>query len=1047
MKRTIYPLYAPTDADAVQPILDALSEKGCSLRNPKGSPRKEDALLLFLSESVSAKGPLAEAFFRLNAGRELVIPVDLDGSTPPLELQSALMARHTLDGQKYGSDELADRIARAVEVGRKNRLSLILSVAAATILMAAGGIVLWKNLSARTVSSVAEDTAVPTAPATPPPTVDGIDVDLKEVAEVVYVGDTFRYYTMADGYLRGSGGNSIRSYSEVAYESWDAEGVHYYSTENGREIPMAELGDVSYLQNLPNLMYLTFVNVRGELPDLSGLWYLQQVTISHCDIPSLQGLAGCHMQTFLYVGDSQVNFSPLNDCAKLIGVDINFSDNSAQGDLSDFHPSNLEWLNICNAAILPKGLAQCTRLRELRLADGTATDLNFLEGVRLRSLSLDHLERLTSLEGLQGMSALQELRVVGCRALRDISALEGLGTLTSVQFNSDPGGYAYLKDVSVLGTLPWLKVIGLYGVNVSDLNFLKELKIKKSIDLGFCIDGDPDYSGLAAIESYSSLHVNTCGNYAAAAPYLQDKKVRRLSIYSGGLVDLGTLPNVTEELDLIDCYNRDLAGMRELSSVKILWVDSCPYFTSFRGIENLPHTGQRGSTLVVKNCPRLADWSAIEGKSFHRLELSQLFTLPDFTRIAFNELSLGKMGTDVLPDLSCLSAIDNAPAYSFRFEDLPQLTDLSPLFRLHGNRLDVPPQVGEQAQGLVDDGRFAVCEIVYPNGGWDPNEAAVQLSSLEELDTLPSSLLQHVKSLTIIGDALVNEETMDVRSDWRTNPPAVILTDRVTGQETRVDGTGTLFTDLSRLSALTGLESLTLWHQPLTSLEGIQALENLRSLSVSFCPSLSDVSAAFTVQTLRTIAFDRCPIGSLQGVQNLYDLEELSVCSTKISSLAGVEGLTHLTAVRLNGSSVKDFSSLGQVDFAYAMENGGVQLDLSVQNGRQLPRDAFAFLANVPGFARLTVHGIPVGLWLDAVMEKPIQVLYSDDTDMTQDQFAALAAAHPELESVSVAWNRKIRDVSCLLGLEDLREVWLSPDMTEAIASLGEGYGFELLID
>ncbi|MBQ9323174.1 MAG: hypothetical protein IJR81_02930, partial [Clostridia bacterium] len=90
MKRAIYPLYAPADEGRVKPILDALQQKGVTVRTK--APGKGDALVLFLSENLPAEGPETDAFFRLNAGRELVIPVNLDGSTPPEELQSALMA-------------------------------------------------------------------------------------------------------------------------------------------------------------------------------------------------------------------------------------------------------------------------------------------------------------------------------------------------------------------------------------------------------------------------------------------------------------------------------------------------------------------------------------------------------------------------------------------------------------------------------------------------------------------------------------------------------------------------------------------------------------------------------------------------------------------------------------------------------------------------------------------------------------------------------------------------------------------------------------------
>ena len=66
---------------------------------------------------------------------------------------------------------------------------------------------------------------------------------------------------------------------------------------------------------------------------------------------------------------------------------------------------------------------------------------------------------------------------------------------------------------------------------------------------------------------------------------------------------------------------------------------------------------------------------------------------------------------------------------------------------------------------------------------------------------------------------------------------------------------------------------------------------------------------------------------------------------------------------------------------------------------------------------------------------------------ITDEQFQSFIEAHPELETVSVAWNRQLTDVSCLLGLENLRNVVLSNDMQQAVASLGGGYRFELQIN
>ena len=342
MKRVIYPLFSAQDESKVSAILGALKKKGVTVRGQADSPARDDALLLFLSKDLKADGPAAEAFFRLNEGRELIIPVNLDGCTPPEDLQDALMARHTISAEKYSEAELAGLIEKALQGGKGSRLPLILSAAAAVILLAVGGLFLWRNQPAPVAEATPEPTAEPTpapteAPTpTPKPTVEGIDLDLSLVAEVVYVGDTFKYYSMFDGYHM-TGSSDVRSYRELAYESWENGTLRFYSTENGQEIPMGELGDISYLKLLPNLLYLTFVNVKGEIPDLSKSFNLNGVTIINCDIPDIQGLAGCGMDQFHYEGGSVKDFSPLNDCARLQNADISPWGDPAGADFSDFH--------------------------------------------------------------------------------------------------------------------------------------------------------------------------------------------------------------------------------------------------------------------------------------------------------------------------------------------------------------------------------------------------------------------------------------------------------------------------------------------------------------------------------------------------------------------------------------------------------------------------------------------------------------------------------------------------------------------------------------
>ena len=66
---------------------------------------------------------------------------------------------------------------------------------------------------------------------------------------------------------------------------------------------------------------------------------------------------------------------------------------------------------------------------------------------------------------------------------------------------------------------------------------------------------------------------------------------------------------------------------------------------------------------------------------------------------------------------------------------------------------------------------------------------------------------------------------------------------------------------------------------------------------------------------------------------------------------------------------------------------------------------------------------------------------------MTNEQLKAFVEAHPMLEQLDLRWNTQLTDLSCLLELRGLRQVFVSEDMQRAIRSLGEGYGFRLEID
>ena len=1211
MNRAIYPLYAPADEGKVTALLEALRQQGVTVRSAQEEPGKRDALVLFLSESIAADSPVLDTFFRLSAGRELVIPVNLDGCTPPEALQNALMARHALDGTKYSTQELAERIAVAPRSQRKSNLPLALSVAAALILLIVGGVILRKTrqkpaeteTEPEPTAVAAEATAVP-APL-PTPRMPVINVDPAAIVEVVYVGDEFRYYTAPEG-VSPTREAERRGWDSFAYGGWYDDGIHFYSKSDGREYPLYAPADIEWLTMLPNLQYLSLCGVQTELPDLSGLPLLKDVHLGYSRITSLEGLRGSAIRNIEYHGSGVEDFSPLTDCASLQSVNLDFV-GSPRVDLSGFHPAELIYIGFGSGYDVEgvdfSCLRACPNLRELSISGfPQIRELSFLQNASaLTRLHLDHMDALTDLSGLEQLASLQELKINDCPNLRDISALAGCRSLTTIRLEGEP--MEGLRDLSVLGTLPNLQNICLWAPNLQNLDFLRELPTKIRIGLE-CSLGGVDCSGLEAVATFEELHL-ACYNasFSTVAPYLQKATVRNMTIFGASELDLSELPKISGSLHLSECGLRDLVGIgkQRFSSLGLV---NCQRLTSLEGFRELVKMGTEESDLTVIGCPRLQDWSALRGKKFSTLCLRGVYSLPDLSDLTLKTLQLESIDEEALPDLSWLEALGEKQRTDIRILDMDHITSLQPLFSLRGNKLEVPPQLQEQAQELVESGRFNAYEIVYPDGGWQPYDADVTLLSWEELETLPKSVLKRVRTLTIVGDTLVNDETTEIREERVDGHWEVILQDRATGEETIVDAVGTTLTDLSRLSALTGLENLALWYQPVTNLDGVQALENLRNLEVKHSPDFADASAAFTVQTLERISFSHTGLASLQGVQNLPVLRELhiddtkvtdfsplagfgeelylnfelpelmtldelkalpafildrigsiavagdwayrqwepwwignedrgdgtlvptlfkngsdekmivetghitdlselsflpnlrdlwlycqpiadlsgvaaleklehidiSYCDeltdpsplfahpnlrvvdfndTKIASIEGIEQMTHLTSLAIAYCEVTDVSPLEKVDYTFCLqeENGG-GFNLEVMKPREdlaFTAEDYAPLSAVPAFRRLDVSWVPAKLWMDAVQNVPVFELNAQCGTFTgNEELAAFVAAHPELEEIQITFSDGLTDVSCLLTLKDLRYVEVSDNMPRAIASLGDGYGFEL---
>ena len=1237
-KPTLFPLYAAKDEQAVTPVLEALKAKGFPVAQKGKEPKRDQAVLFFLSENIREDSPEIDAFLKCDADKLTVIPVSLDGAKAPQVIESAILARNTVSAGKYSPEELAGRISDALQKpsGMPKKIRNGLIIAAAALLLIGIGILVWRNAQ-KSPAAEEKAAATETPSPSPAPSAAPTDVpvwtggippeDLDRIMEIVFVGDTYRWYTNGDpGY--NSGPNYSFGYREIAYRVWDNDEAHWYSTEDGHEYTLAHYDDLSWLTLLKNLKHITLCAVEAEIPDLSGLSKLS--TVRYCDnrIGTLEWLRGTGIRSIEeYHGSDVRDFSVLTSCGSLTAVNLDLID-TREADFSGFAPPSLLNLSIDNGHEITRidlsRLGECIRLASLHIADVPFTGDCHLENCRsLRWAGFYHT-RISNLSFLSGCTGLEDLTIEGASLgtldgidslpnltrldlqsvqLHDISAVAGCSSLE--EFNLS--GYAWnedLTDLSALTALPRLKTIMTFTANLQNLDFLNDLQIKDGISLGFSAHMT-DYSGLAAIRSFRNAHFNINGGDfgALVMPYIQNARFASLELFDCSNVDLAALPEIKEDLTIT--YG-DLSGLEGLhQSFQKLRLVNCQHLTSLDGLSDLSGFGGGKGELYVEGCPRLTDWTALNGVRLSRIELVGTFLIPDFSETGARYIRFDHVDEAALPDLECLRGLDKTQSYDFDFAGQQYLPDLLPLFELHGGHLVIPPHLAGQAEELVHDTRFSSYEIRYPDGSWNPDDSSVTLLSLGEAETLPKSVLARVTDLSMAGDIIFDPSQYWVEYDWNTNPPQLYLRRNGSSVDERIPvETGTELNDLSVLRNLTGLKRLNLYRQPMETLDGIQYLESLEELALVGCAQLTDASAAFTLQSLNRLDLSFSAVTDLRGLSNLYnlrsvnldgiairdpacfeglsneleisfslplmtyeeflalpqavlgnlrqieiaggfvfdpwqnlwvetdwsydpprvflhdnntdsrtpleegtlsdlsilpemrrlgtlridsqplsslsglekqqslrsievrrcygvtdispllqmeDLEQICVAYTNVGSIEGVQNLRHIRNLNLAPSRITDLSPLAAIDYSYAEtpDEGGwtPHFSLQVDNLQdQLAPEQYGYLAFVPYYDNLNINGTDWNLWLDALEGSKIRSINMDNCSLNDEALEIFASQHPEVEEINLYGNPRVRDLSPLKELPNLRTVRLSRDMNAAISSLGDGYGFGLEI-
>ena len=281
---------------------------------------------------------------------------------------------------------------------------------------------------------------------------------------------------------------------------------------------------------------------------------LKDTTLTEADITTLQGMENLRR---IYFDNVTVENNDLSWAAQLKNLtELTFHGFSGEVDLAPV-----------------AGLTNLTELRIHSTQNGAGSgvyvkDLSVLSGLT----QLEYLELeapvLESLDGLEDMSALEELRLTIGPGLRDIGALSGLTELTSLQISNN-GDYPYIRDLSPLSGLTQLKTLEFWSYGIEDLAPLAGLTQLQELRF---YGSEATYTSTEPLSGLTQLRVLSLPSMADPANYLDLSGLSNLTeltefSFYGGVTSYAPLKNLTklQSLSLMGNYY-DGEGPGDLSA-------------------------------------------------------------------------------------------------------------------------------------------------------------------------------------------------------------------------------------------------------------------------------------------------------------------------------------------------------------------------------------------------------------------------------------------------------------------------------------------------
>ena len=256
------------------------------------------------------------------------------------------------------------------------------------------------------------------------------------------------------------------------------------------------------------------------------------------------------------------------------------------------------------------------------------------------------------------------------------------------------------------------------------------------------------------------------------------------------------------------------------------------------------------------------------------------------------------------------------------------------------------------------------------------------------------------------------------------------------------------------VSRLSHLNSLEITGGKLRTLSGLENCPALRSLSVTECMELKDMSAVSELENLQELALEvpyECPETNLD---KLTGLKKLSL--DMFQGCPAIQNMTELTELHLYGCGLPeglDLSRLTSLRELSCTSFAGLQLEMAaIEPFVMLERldlsgaftyDDISGLFGMPNLKELNISGMQCEIDFDAVPENPtLEILHMDDMYLYEN-----VQVDYQSGITMVDWDEVILDehTDFLKKLSGLKELYLSQDVLTDITFAEELPALEIL--